>query len=193
MPSKRIKVAIVGGGIGGLSAANAMFRRGIDVTIWEQSDSLLGESGTGLGLFPNGRRQLEGVELGEALTEVGAKIGDRSIPEYSGSRAYRGLVLREKIPEWPQETHQVWMGDGEHFMVYPVRSDRLFNYVGFVPTSDETIESWSTTGDRDDLAASFEGWDPCVVGFLEKVETCFWWGCTIEGPWLHGPRGGLHC
>jgi salicylate hydroxylase len=70
-------VAIVGGGIGGLSAANAMFRRGIDVTIWEQSDSLRGESGTGLGVFPNGRRQLERMELGEALTEVGAKIGRR--------------------------------------------------------------------------------------------------------------------
>jgi glycine/D-amino acid oxidase-like deaminating enzyme len=77
MPSKRVKVAIVGGGIGGLSAANAMLRRGIDVTVWEQADPL-GETGTGLSLFPNGRRQLERMELGEALAEVGAKIGDGS-------------------------------------------------------------------------------------------------------------------
>jgi NADPH-dependent 2,4-dienoyl-CoA reductase/sulfur reductase-like enzyme len=51
MPSKRLKVAIVGGGIGGLSAANAVLRRGIDVTVWEQADPL-GESGTGLSFFP---------------------------------------------------------------------------------------------------------------------------------------------
>jgi len=74
MPSERIKVAIVGGGIGGLSAANAMLRRGIDVTVWEQADPL-GETGTGLSLFPNGRRQLERMGLGEALAKVGAKIG----------------------------------------------------------------------------------------------------------------------
>jgi len=77
MPSTRLKVAIVGGGIGGLSAANAMIRRGIDVTVWEQADPL-GETGTGLSLFPNGRRQLERMELGEALAEVGATIGDGS-------------------------------------------------------------------------------------------------------------------
>jgi salicylate hydroxylase len=76
MPSKRLKVAIVGGGIGGLSAANAMLRRGIDVTVWEQADQL--ESGTGLSLFPNGRRQLERMDLGDALAEVGARIGEGS-------------------------------------------------------------------------------------------------------------------
>ena len=40
-PSKRLKVAIVGGGIGGLSAEDAMLRRGIDVTVWEQADQSL--------------------------------------------------------------------------------------------------------------------------------------------------------
>jgi salicylate hydroxylase len=118
-------------------------------------------------------------------------VVEPSTPEYSGSRAYRGLVPREKIPEWPQETHQVWMGDGKHFMVYPVRSGRLLNYVGFVPTKDETIESWSATGDRDELAASFEGWDARVVGFLEKVETCFWWGLYDRRPLASWTRGRL--
>jgi len=105
-----------------------------------------------------------------------------STPEYSGSRAYRGLIPREKVPEWPKEAHQIWMGDGKHFMVYPVRSGRFFNYVGFVPTKTETIESWSAIGDRNELAASFDGWDPRVVEFLEKVETCFWWGLYDRRP-----------
>src|SRR5579871_490790 len=77
MPSKRLKVAIVGGGIGGLSAANAMHRRGIDVTVWEQADPL-SDTGTGLSLFPNGRRLLERMKLDTALAEVGAKIGEDS-------------------------------------------------------------------------------------------------------------------
>lgn len=83
------------------------------------------------------------------------------------------------------------MGDGKHFMVYPVRSGRLLNYVGFVPTGDETIESWSAIGDRAQLAASFEGWDPRVVGFLERVENCFWWGLYDRRPLTSWSNGRL--
>jgi salicylate hydroxylase len=110
-------------------------------------------------------------------------------PEYSGVRAYRGLLAREKIPGWREAAHQVWMGDRKHFMVFPVRSGRLLNYVGFVPTKDQTVESWSAVGDRDEFAAFFEGWDPRVVGLLEKVETCFWWGLYDRKPlssWTSG-------
>jgi salicylate hydroxylase len=103
-------------------------------------------------------------------------------PEYSGVRAYRGLIPREKLPGWREEAHQVWMGDRKHFMVYPVRSGRILNYVGFVPTRNVTIESWSAVGDRDELAASFEGWDPRVVKLLETVEACFWWGLYDRKP-----------
>jgi salicylate hydroxylase len=110
-------------------------------------------------------------------------------PEYSGVRAYRGLLPRDKVPGWREEAHQVWMGDRKHFMVFPVRSGRLLNYVGFVPTKDQTVESWSAVGDRDEFAAFFDGWDPRVVGLLEKVETCFWWGLYDRRPlnsWTSG-------
>jgi salicylate hydroxylase len=74
-------------------------------------------------------------------------------------------------------------------MVYPVRRGELLNYVGFVPTEDETAESWSAVGDRDQLAASFEGWDRRVVELLEKVDNCFWWGLYDRRPlasWTNG-------
>ena len=77
MPTKRLRAAIVGGGIGGLSAANALLLRGIDVTVFEQVDTLR-EVGTGVSIFPNGRRQLERMGLQEALAQVGAKVGDGS-------------------------------------------------------------------------------------------------------------------
>jgi len=74
-------------------------------------------------------------------------------------------------------------------MVYPVRGGRLLNYVGFVPTDNETAESWSAVGDRDELATFFAGWDPLVVSILEKVESCFWWGLCDRLPldtWTNG-------
>ena len=66
MPTKRVRAAVVGGGIGGLSAANALLIRGIDVTVFEQVDTLR-EVGTGVSIFPNGRGQLERMGLKEAL------------------------------------------------------------------------------------------------------------------------------
>jgi salicylate hydroxylase len=280
--SKPIRAAIVGGGISGLSAAHALARRGIDVTVYEQAPAL-GEVGAGVFTYPNALRPLERMGLGPAFARVGAKVGpgseyyrmdgtlvgkvlttdsagwngmygmhradllnifanvllasavrtghrcvgfeqdqraayvkfdngniaeadiviacdgihstlqkfvvEPSPPEYSGSRAYRGLIEAKKLPNWRKEAHQIWMGDGKHFMVFPVRRGELLNYVGFVPTSTETIESWSAIGDRDELAASFAGWDSRVVELLDKVETCFWWGLYDRRPlakWTNG-------
>lgn len=112
-------------------------------------------------------------------------------PEYSGVRAYRGLIPRERLPGWREEAHQVWMGDGKHFIVYPVRSGQLLNYVGFVPTRNETLESWSAVGDREELAASFKGWDPRIVRLLETVETCYWWGLYDRRPLQSWTKGRL--
>jgi 2-polyprenyl-6-methoxyphenol hydroxylase-like FAD-dependent oxidoreductase len=58
MPIKRLRAGIIGGGIGGLSAANALVRRGVDVTVFEQADAL-GEVGAGVFIYPNALRQLE--------------------------------------------------------------------------------------------------------------------------------------
>jgi len=280
--SDRIHAAIVGGGIGGLAAANALLHRGLSVAVYEQA-SALGEVGAGVFIYPNSLRQLERMGLGAALARVGAKVGAGSeyyrmdgsvvgkiltadssgwngmygmhradllqvladavpsaaihtghrctgftqdgqgahlsfangqvahadvviaadginsvlqkhvvapsLPEYSGFRAYRGLISADRLPQWRREAHQVWMGDGKHFMVFPVRRGELLNYVGFVPTDNETVESWSAIGDRDELAASFAGWDPRVTELLDQVETCFWWGLYDRQPlgrWVNG-------
>ena len=282
--NRGLRAAVVGGGIGGISAACSLCRRGVEVTIFEQARAL-GEVGAGLTIFPNGLRQLERLGLGEALAAVGAKIGDGSRycradgtvvgpivttnstgwngmygmhradllntlaaklppktirlgqcctgivqtassarlqfahgdsievdiviaadgiqstlqkyviepkpPEYSGVRAYRGLIPREKLPDWPEAAHMVWMGDGKHFIVYPVRSGRLLNYVGFVPTKNETIESWSAVGDVKELAVSFDGWDPQILRLLDTVQTCYWWGLYDRSPLASWTSGRL--
>jgi hypothetical protein len=53
------------------------------------------------------------------------------------------------------------------------------------------VESWSAPGDRNELAASFQGWDPLVTELLEKVETCFWWGLYDRRPLVSWTKGRL--
>ncbi|MGZ0190001.1 MAG: NAD(P)-binding protein [Alphaproteobacteria bacterium] len=53
-------IVIVGGGIGGLFAANAMIAQGLKVSVYEQAPAL-GEIGAGVFLTPNSVRQLQRV------------------------------------------------------------------------------------------------------------------------------------
>jgi salicylate hydroxylase len=65
-------VAIIGGGIGGIAAANALLQRGIDVRVYEQAAALT-EVGAGLALQPNGVRMLRRLGLGDAILRWGAR------------------------------------------------------------------------------------------------------------------------
>ena len=60
------KAIIIGGGIGGLTAAIALQRVGIDVTVLEQAEELR-EVGSGLPLFINALRALQKLDLAEEL------------------------------------------------------------------------------------------------------------------------------
>ena len=61
-----LSVVIVGGGIGGLFAANALIAHGLDVSVYEQAPAL-GEVGAGVFLTPNSVRQLKRVGLEPAV------------------------------------------------------------------------------------------------------------------------------
>jgi 2-polyprenyl-6-methoxyphenol hydroxylase-like FAD-dependent oxidoreductase len=62
-------IAIVGGGIGGLVAALALLRRGIDVDVYEQAPELR-ELGAGVQISANGTRVLHALGLKDALAQV---------------------------------------------------------------------------------------------------------------------------
>ena len=68
-PAMQDKVVIVGGGIGGLAAALALVRRGIDVDVYEQARELR-ELGAGVQISANGTRVLHALGLKEALERV---------------------------------------------------------------------------------------------------------------------------
>ena len=75
--ASRPSVVIIGGGIGGLFAANALVAHGVRVSVYEQA-SALGEVGAGIYITPNAVRHLERVGLGPAVARWGARVGSRS-------------------------------------------------------------------------------------------------------------------
>ncbi|HTB04589.1 MAG TPA: FAD-dependent monooxygenase [Bradyrhizobium sp.] len=271
----RLNVAIVGGGIGGLFAANALKAQGVRVAVYEQAPAI-GEIGAGVFLTPNSVRHLQRIGLGPEVEKWGARVGKESRyfrhdgapiapvqvtdssgwnatfgmhradlvamlaahlpagtvhaghrctgfeqdsdiarvsfangvsveadiviaadgihselrpyvfassqPVFSGSVAYRGLVAHERVADWPVDRWQMWLGQGRHFLAFPVRAGQLINYVGFVPTDEEMKESWSAPGDPDVLRAAFAGWDPRIGQLLKEVQLTFRWALYDREP-----------
>jgi salicylate hydroxylase len=77
MANPNLNIAVVGGGIGGLFAANALIAHGLSVAVYEQAPAL-GEVGAGVYLTPNGVRQLQRVGLGPAVERYGSLVGPAS-------------------------------------------------------------------------------------------------------------------
>ena len=65
-----IRMAIVGGGLAGLAAANALARFGIEAEVFEASPAL-GEVGAAVNIAPNATRALIAIGLGEKIADVG--------------------------------------------------------------------------------------------------------------------------
>src|SRR5215217_180453 len=77
MTQPQLTIVIIGGGIGGLFAANALIACGCDVSVYEQAPAL-GEVGAGVFLTPNSVRHLQRVGLGDQVERRGARVGHGS-------------------------------------------------------------------------------------------------------------------
>ena len=66
------RVAIIGGGIGGLTAANALSQAGIDVAVYEAAAELR-EIGAGVALHANAMRVLRGIGVEDGVRKVAGR------------------------------------------------------------------------------------------------------------------------
>jgi len=86
------KVIIIGGGIGGLAAALALLKRGIDIEIHEQAPELK-EVGAGIQISSNGTRVLYALGLEEALKRVQVLPSRRVIRHWSTGETWNWFDL----------------------------------------------------------------------------------------------------
>jgi salicylate hydroxylase len=278
--SSQPRVSIAGGGIGGLTAALALLRMGIDVDVYEQAPELR-EVGAGVQLAANGTRVLYALGVGEELKALSCEAQGKEIrlwstgetwklfdlgpvsierygapyftvyrpdllevlaravrrlkpdaihlgckctgftqddsvtlefgggsaksdvligadgvhsrvrqglfgadqPEFTGMIAWRGIVPMERLPKhMARMVGSNWVGPGGHIVHYPLRAGRLMNFVGVLERSGWQVESWSTRGTREDLAADFRGWHEDIQAFIRAIDTPYKWALMVRAP-----------
>jgi salicylate hydroxylase len=68
----KLRIAVIGGGIGGLTAAVALYQAGFEVDVYEQAPELT-EVGGGINMAPNATRVLRRLGLAEGLDREGVR------------------------------------------------------------------------------------------------------------------------
>jgi salicylate hydroxylase len=83
-----LRILIAGAGIGGLTAALALLRNGIDVEVYEQAAELK-EVGAGVQLAANGTRVLYALGVGEELKALSAETQSKEIRLWNTGEAWK--------------------------------------------------------------------------------------------------------
>lgn len=92
-----MKAIIIGGGIGGATAALSLLKHGVDVEVYEQAEEMT-EIGAGLQLGASASRVLIGLGLGDKLAQLGVAPGQL---EYIDLRTDRTFYT---VPMGPEAT-----------------------------------------------------------------------------------------
>ncbi len=141
--SKKLKVVVSGGGIGGLTAALAMLQRGMDVEVYEQAQELK-EIGAGVQLGPNGVRVLQSLGLSEQLAQWGVESSSKEVRIWSSGKTIPLLNLgAESVQRYGAPYYMMHRADLHKMLVDAVRAikpDALHvnaQGVGFREVGDE--------------------------------------------------------
>src|SRR5580693_6093186 len=86
------KIAVIGGGLGGLSAALALHRAGFSVDVYEQAAEL-NEVGGGINMGPNAARILYRLRLGDALDRDAVRPLSADVRRWDDGRTLQKAAL----------------------------------------------------------------------------------------------------
>jgi 2-polyprenyl-6-methoxyphenol hydroxylase-like FAD-dependent oxidoreductase len=76
--------AVVGGGIGGLAAGNALGRAGLEVTVYERAEEIR-PLGAGLSIWPNGVNALRDLGMDALVDAAGVSLGGGALRRADGT------------------------------------------------------------------------------------------------------------
>ena len=113
-------------------------------------------------------------------------------PRFTGRVAYRTTFPTSLIKTVEVEGSTKWMAKDRHIVIYytnPQREEVYF--VTSTPDPSFNIESWSNTGDLDQLRHEYRDFHPIVRGVLEACPAVHKWALVERDPLASWTRGRI--
>jgi salicylate hydroxylase len=171
------KVIVIGAGIGGLSAALALQRRGFQVVAYERAQEIR-EIGAGLLVTANARRALQDLGVDGALEEVSSCVSDMHICDYATGEVLRTSSNENIIQKYGLATLQVHRADLHGVLMEAVRAndpETLRPGHEFVSLEQDTtgvsVAFANGGADQGDVVIGADGNASAVRSFLFPGET----------------------
>ena len=116
------RIAIVGGGIGGLAAALALQRRGFAVAVYDRAREFR-EIGAGIIVFPNARRALRDLDIDAKLEAISSCVPTMHACDYATGAVLQATANEQYLAEFGCKVLQVHRGDLHRLLLEAVEAN----------------------------------------------------------------------
>jgi salicylate hydroxylase len=177
-----LRVAVIGGGIGGLTAAVALLQAGFEVEVYEQAPELT-EVGGGINMAPNATRVLRGLGLAKRLDREGVRpLGTHQRRWQDGRTLQRAPLnpLCEELYGAPHMTiHRADLLSGIA-AAFPAERVHLGHRLVGLANRGDSAEAWFDNGVRitADVLVGADGIHSAVHAALFGAEAPDFAGCV---------------
>ncbi|MBV9965504.1 MAG: FAD-dependent monooxygenase, partial [Alphaproteobacteria bacterium] len=182
MKGQSLRIAVIGAGIGGLTAALSLRQAGFEVDVYEQAPALT-HIGGGINMGPNAARILIRLGLGEALLRDGVRPKSTHQRRWDDGRTLQYSPLNPQCEELYGAPH-VTIHRADLLAVIsaglPPEHIRLGHRLkGFVDKGDH-VEAWFDNGARiaPDILVGADGIHSAVRAMLFGEEAPKFAGCV---------------
>ena len=102
---------------------------------------------------------------------------------FSNILMWRALIPAEKLEGIDlDERGNYWFGPGRTLITYWIRPKKLYSILASVPSGEVHRESWTESGDIDELRASFADLEPRAQAMMDQIDTAFLTGMFYRDP-----------
>ena len=103
--------------------------------------------------------------------------------QFSNILMWRALIPAEKLEHVDlPERGNYWFGPGRTLITYWIRPKKLYSILASVPSGEVHRESWTESGDIDELRASFADLEPRAQAMMDQIDTAFLTGMFYRDP-----------
>lgn len=118
------KIIVNGGGLGGLSAANALQQVGIDVSVYERATELK-EMGAGIVLAANAMKALDKLGIGEQVRRMGSPVKKAEIRTWDG-KLLLNLPVHKQAKRYGTYSYLIHRADLQRILYGNLKPDTVF-------------------------------------------------------------------